>query len=44
MIHIHIRRAGLLVLACTVNDFGEPTMSWGFTEEGARQRLLRVLG
>jgi hypothetical protein len=43
MIQIATRRFGLLCIAATANDYRDIHMSWGFTQEGATQRLLRVL-
>jgi len=40
MIQIAIHRIGLIVVATTANDFGDITLAWGFTAEGARRRLL----
>ena len=43
MINIQTRRAGLFVIASVVNDNLDITATLGFTEEGARRRLLRIL-
>lgn len=43
MIHIQTRRAGLLVLAATVNDNRDVEHTWALTTRGAERRLLRRL-
>lgn len=41
MIHVHTRRAGLIALAALVDDHRNVRQTWGFTQEGARRRLIR---
>jgi hypothetical protein len=43
VIHIATRRAGLIVLAATVNDLGDVTQAWGLTTWAAEKRLIRRL-
>ena len=43
MIQISTVRCGLVVVAATVNDARDVTLTVGLTHEGARRRLLRVL-
>lgn len=43
MIHLQTRRAGLLVLAATVNDNRDVEHTWGLTTRAAERRLLRRL-
>jgi hypothetical protein len=43
VIQINTDRFGPFVVATTVDDNRDVTVSWGFTREGAKRRLFRKL-
>ncbi len=44
MISIQYQRFGPIVIAATVNDNRDITMTWGLTENHATDRLINKLG